>query len=69
MNDSQRDEKIHETNIEVHVVKVKMEALEALVKTFVTRPEFDPVKMITFGMAGSILMAVLGALLVKVIVQ
>lgn len=48
-------------------LEAKFEHLEKLVETFVTRPEFDPVKMITYGMAGSILMTVLGAILAKVI--
>jgi hypothetical protein len=34
------------TATDVQVIKVKLEALEKLVATFVTRPEFDPVKMI-----------------------
>jgi uncharacterized coiled-coil DUF342 family protein len=52
---------------DISVLKSKMEALEKVVQTFVTRPEFDPVKMIAYGMAGSVLLTVLGAILAKVI--
>lgn len=60
---------IFETAIDVHVIKVKLEALEKLVATFVTRPEFDPVKMIVYGMAGSVMLTVLGAIVARVIAR
>lgn len=63
------EELVHSTNTDVHVIKVKLDALEKLVATFVTRPEFDPVKMIAYGMAGSVLLTVLGAIIAKVIVK
>jgi len=57
------------TATDVQVIKVKLEALEKLVSTFVTRPEFDPVKMIAYGMAGSVLLTVLGAIMARIIAK
>ena len=57
------------TATDVQVIKVKLEALEKLVATFVTRPEFDPVKMIAYGMAGSVLLTVLGAIMARIIAK
>ena len=36
---------------------------------FVTHSEFFPVKMIAYGLAGGVMLTVLGALLAKVVVQ
>jgi hypothetical protein len=60
---------VQETALEVHGIKIKLERLEKLVESFVTRPEFDPIKMLVYGMAGSILMTVLGAILARVIAK
>lgn len=67
MTDDEMSKTVHETHTDVSVIKVKLEALERLVQTFITRPEFDPVKMIAYGMAGSVLLTVLGAIMAKVI--
>jgi hypothetical protein len=60
-------EEVVRDNSKISTIETKLEHLEKLVETFVTRPEFDPVKMITYGMAGSILLTVLGAILAKVV--
>lgn len=69
MNEEELHKTVQSTSTDIQVIKVKMDALEKLVLTFVTRPEFDPVKMIVYGMAGSILLTALGALLAKVIIK
>lgn len=69
MNDDDLSKTVQATSVDVQVIKVKLEALEKLVATFVTRPEFDPVKMIVYGMAGSVLLTVLGAIVARVFVK
>jgi hypothetical protein len=59
-------EEVVKDSSKIATIETKLEVLEKLVESFVTRPEFDPVKMITYGMAGSILLTVLGAILAKV---
>lgn len=61
------EEETHKTNIEVHVIRTKLESVEKMIETFVTRPEFHPIKMIVYGMVGSILLTALGAMLAQVI--
>lgn len=41
----------------------RLKAIENTMRSLVTRPEFNPVKMIAYGFAGSILMTVVGAVL------
>lgn len=58
---------VHELQTESAVIKTKVEQIEAALKELISRPEFTPVKLITYTMAGSILAGVLGALLAQVI--
>lgn len=44
-------------------IKATIENLKEQVKTFVTKDEFFPVKMIAYGIASSVLLGVLGAIL------
>lgn len=45
----------------------KLEALEERLQHFVTDEEFKPVRMIVYGMAGLILMTVLGIMIARAI--
>ena len=58
----------------LHVGKlIKLETqMEATLKTmmeFVTKSQFEPVKLITYGLAGGILITVLGAVLARVLTK
>ena len=48
-------------------VLATIENINDKLKTFITKDEFAPVKIIAYGLAGSILMGVVGALLSLVI--
>ena len=52
--------KITEMERDIRAIKEDMTVL-------ITRPEFHPVKMISYGMAGGVLMAALGAVMSKVL--
>jgi hypothetical protein len=67
-------ERIHEIANDVSAVKlavgaqtVKLGHVETLLTTLVTRDQFYPVKAITYGLAGIILLGVGGALMKLVI--
>jgi hypothetical protein len=57
--------------IEIDAAGVKkwMERVTERMPTFVTKTEFGPVKMIAYGMAGTILTSILTAALAKLIVK
>jgi hypothetical protein len=44
-----------------------MEAMTKDVETLITRHEFNPVKTITFGLAGGVLVSALAAVMAKVL--
>lgn len=54
-----------------HVVRLQEQVatLQAAVKDLVTRVEFTPVKLIAYGLAGTILSSVLMAILSKVLMK
>lgn len=54
-----------------HVVRLQEQVatLQASVKDLVTRVEFTPVKLIAYGLAGTILSSVLMAILSKVLMK
>ncbi|EAO3412100.1 hypothetical protein GNM83_19005 [Salmonella enterica] len=47
----------------------KVTALEATVKELVTRAEFTPVKLVVYGLAGTVLSSVLMALIATVLIR
>ncbi|EIW6162711.1 hypothetical protein ACFLMW_003734 [Salmonella enterica] len=47
----------------------KVTALESSVKELVTRAEFTPVKLIVYGLAGTVLSSVLMALIAMVVIR
>ena len=52
---------------DIAVLKTTINAMEKLLEKLITRPEFTPVKLLAYGMAGSILAGVIAALLALVI--
>jgi hypothetical protein len=58
-------------DIELDVVTLKewQRSVIEQIKTFVTRSEFGPVKMIAYGLAGTVMASVLTAVVAKVIVE
>lgn len=66
--ESNSDE-VRKINENVIRLQEQVAVLQNTVKDLVTRVEFTPVKVITFGLAGTILTSVLGALLAKVIIK
>ncbi|EON2339057.1 hypothetical protein ACLLKL_002027 [Escherichia coli] len=47
----------------------KVTALESSVKELVTRAEFTPVKLVVYGLAGTVLSSVLMALIATVVIR
>jgi hypothetical protein len=64
-NDSKRDEML----TDIATIKAEVHAMKTLVATLVTRVEFTPVKLIVYGLVGSILAGVVGALLSLVLIK
>ena len=52
---------------DTELVKRDVQILQASVDKLVTRMEFEPVRLIAFGLAGGVLIAALGAVLAKVL--
>ncbi len=52
---------------EITGLKKDVQTIKEDVEKLITRPEFEPVKLITFGLAGGVLIAALGAVLARVL--
>jgi hypothetical protein len=48
-------------------LEVQMSSISSSLSTFVSQHQFEPVKLISYGLAAGVLMTVLGAILMKVI--
>ena len=55
------------TLVKLTEIESDMKNVKRDIDELVTRPEFHPVAMITYGLAGGVLIAALGAVLTKVI--
>ena len=53
--------------VELTTLRKDVEVLNASIAKLVTQIEFGPVKMITFGLAGGVMIAAMGAILGKVL--
>lgn len=62
-------ESSHELSTEVALLRQALNTLEETITRLVSRAEFAPVKLIAYGLAGSILAGVVGAILSKVLVR
>ncbi|MGL4457917.1 MAG: hypothetical protein ACRCUB_05895 [Plesiomonas shigelloides] len=60
---------IQDLSTNVALLQEQVKNLQATVKELVTRVEFTPVKLIAFGLAGTILSSVLMAILARVIIK
>ena len=67
MDNNEKD--VRELRERVLLLEEKDKQKDDTLKELVTRVEFTPVKMIAYGMAGTILSSVLMAILAKVITQ
>lgn len=63
------EEDVRELRERVLLLEEKDKQKDSLIKELVTRVEFTPVKMIAYGLAGTIMSSVLMAILAKVITQ
>lgn len=64
-----QSEDIRELSNNVVRLQEQVATLQAAVKDLVTRVEFTPVKLIAYGLAGTILSSVLMAILSKVLMK
>jgi hypothetical protein len=67
MEQHERDE-LYGLKGKVQALEIQYDALKMIVATLVTRPEFIPVKLVVYGMVGSIMAGVVGALLSKILI-
>lgn len=58
---------VSEIKTDIAVLKKAVETVENTLESLVTRPEFTPVKLLAYGMAGSLLAGIVAALLATVI--
>jgi hypothetical protein len=58
---------MHESQTTLAVLRTKIEMLEKKIADLVTRFEFIPVKLIAYGLAGSVLAAVIAAVMTNVL--
>lgn len=63
------DTRMREVERDVATLQEWQRGVIELIKTFVTRSEFGPVKMIAYGLAGTVMASVLTAVVAKVIVK
>ena len=64
-----QSEEIRELSTNVVRLQEQVATLQTAVKDLVTRVEFTPVKLIAYGLAGTILSSVLMAILSKVLMK
>ncbi len=69
MESKEQDAMLAKHSSDLAVLASKHEALNLLVSTLVTRPEFMPIKLIVYGLVGSILAGVVGALLSTILTK
>lgn len=67
INESKQAEDISDLRVNVGKIETKIESMEIMIMTLVTRTEFTPIKLIVYGLVGSIMAGVLGAILSQVI--
>ncbi|WOL24240.1 hypothetical protein fHeYen801_030 [Yersinia phage fHe-Yen8-01] len=67
--DSDDLKKMNELNLNIVRLQEKVSTLEGLVKERITRDEFTPVKLLAYGLATSVLSAVVVAVLAQVIIK
>lgn len=65
----QQTREITDLKVEMSVLKSELRDMKEAIKSLITRPEFTPVKMLAYGMAGTILSSALVALLSKVLIK
>ncbi|EBJ6658314.1 hypothetical protein D0Q53_20575 [Salmonella enterica] len=63
------DNELRKLSDNVIRLQEKVTALEATVKELVTRAEFTPVKLVVYGLAGTVLSSVLMALIATVVIR
>lgn len=61
--------RLNENSLDIAVIKTWREGVDEKLNTFVTRIEFNLVKIIVYGIAGTALLSVLTALISKVVVK
>lgn len=63
------DNDLSKLNENVIRLQEKVSNLEATVRDLVTRAEFTPVKLVVYGLAGTVLSSVLMALIATVVIR
>lgn len=63
------DSELRKLSDNVIRLQEKVTALESSVKELVTRAEFTPVKLVVYGLAGTVLSSVLMALIATVVIR
>ncbi|EKK5568146.1 hypothetical protein PN823_004568 [Enterobacter hormaechei] len=63
------DNELRKLSDNVIRLQEKVTALESTVKELVTRAEFTPVKLVVYGLAGTVLSSVLMALIATVLIR
>lgn len=61
------DDDVADLKLKVNTLENKVDTQTSIMRQLVSQTEFLPVKLITYGIAGGCMTAVLGALLFKVI--
>lgn len=67
--ESKDKEELYEQRSQIKILTAQVDALQLIITTLVTRPEFTPVKLIVYGLVGSLLAGVVGALLSKILTK
>lgn len=62
-------QEVSQLKSDLAVLKSTVATMEKLLEQLVTRPEFAPVKLLAYGMAGSLLAGVVGAILSGILRQ
>ena len=62
-------EEIHQIRERVSVLNQQMIDVKAGIEKLVTRPEFDPIKLLVYGLCGCVLTGFIAAIMSKVVIK
>jgi hypothetical protein len=63
------DKRVREIEIDIATLQEWMRSVNEQIKTFVTKSEFGPVRLIAYGLATAVMGSVVTAVIAKVIVK
>lgn len=60
---------VHQIKTQVEVISSQMKAMAASVEKLVTRHEFDPIRLLVYGLVGCVLTGLIASILSRVLIK